>query len=224
MENCWASKYCRQYQQVSCNQFCAGYVVLEILYHYSNIPKKYQYPVDLKVSPPDKETYQYISEILKGDIISWVNKGRNLFLWGQAKGTGKTTVACQIASKFIREMASKTNLEPVVHFIKSARFLEEIRQQFNAPTIEFPERLKTIETVPLLIIDDIGAEKPSDWVKERLLNIIDERYSNNRSIIYTSNCSLSEIMERLGDRIYDRIKDSKALEFKSASFRGLNND
>lgn len=220
MERCWADKYCKQHGKPGCNQFCNGYVVLEILYKHSNIPKKYQYPQILITDPQDKNVYDEIYEILSGDIVSWVNSGNSLLLWGENKGNGKTSLACAVANKFIRAMASQTTLDPVVHFIKSAKFLEEIRQQFNTPTIEFPERLKMIETVPLLIIDDIGAEKPTDWVRERLLNIIDERYSNNLSTIYTSNCSLTEIHENLHGRIADRLKEAKSLHFQGTSKRG----
>jgi DNA replication protein DnaC len=223
MENCWAEKYCKRYNKPGCNQFCEGYVVLEILYKFSNIPKKYQYPAILTTTGPDEKVYKEIAQIISGDIISWVNSGNSLLLWGERKGNGKTTMACAIANKFIREMASRTTLEPVVHFIKTAKFFEEMRQQFNNPTPEWPERLKMIETVPLLIIDDIGAERPSDWVRERLLTIIDERYSNNLSTIYTSNCNKQQMMENLHERVYDRIKDARALEFKGPSWRGLSN-
>lgn len=221
MDHCWAKLYCKRYNKPGCEQFCEGYVVLQILYKFSNIPQKYQYPTNLNIAGPDEKVYQELLNIMSNDIVSWVNSGSSLLLWGERKGNGKTTMACAIANKYIREMASKTTLEPVVHFIKTARFLEETRQQFNNPTPEWPERMKLIETVPLLIIDDIGAEKPSDWVRERLLNIIDERYSNNRSIIYTSNCTRQQMLDNLHDRIYDRIRDAKSFEFKGPSWRGV---
>jgi DNA replication protein DnaC len=219
---CWAEKYCKQFSKDGCGIFCNGYVVLEILYKQSNIPKKYQYPQTLVMDPEDKDVFDYISNIMSGDIIAWVKSGKSLLMWGDKKGNGKTSLACAIANRYIRAMAPVTTLEPVVHFIKSAKFLEEVRQQFNNPTPEFPTRMKLIETVSLLIIDDIGAEKPTDWVRERLLNIIDERYSNDLSTIYTSNCNLSELNENLHGRIADRIKDAKSLNFKGASKRGQN--
>lgn len=220
MDSCWAMNYCRKFDTPECNQFCNGHVVLEILYNQSNIPKKYQYPQMLNTDPVDKEIFDYIYGILSGDMVQWVKAGNSLLLWGENKGNGKTSLACAIANKYIRSMASQTTLDPVVHFIKSAKFLEEIRQQFNNPTDEFPRRMKIIEEIPLLIIDDIGAEKPTDWVRERLLNIIDERYSNDRSTIYTSNCSLFEINENLHGRIADRLKDAKSLNFRGGSKRG----
>ena len=223
MITCWAEKYCKGFNKPSCTKFCEGYVVLEILYKFSNIPQRYQYPVILETKGPDEKIYQELSNIMSNDIVKWINSGNSLLLWGDRKGNGKTTMACAIANKYIREMASKTTFDPVVHFIKTAKFLEEMRQQFTNPTPEWPERMRMIETVPLLIIDDIGAEKPSDWVRERLLNIIDERYSNNLSIIYTSNCTKAQMLENLHERVYDRMKDAKSLEFTGNSWRGLNN-
>jgi len=218
---CWANNYCKKTNTENCIEFCEGYTLLQILYKYSNIPIKYQYSKLLQLDTIDETVYENLIEIIN-DPIPWVENGNSLYLWGEKKGNGKTTWACSIANSFIRKMVSKTDLSPIVYFIKTAKFLEEMRQQFNSPTEEFPNTLALIEKVPLLIIDDLGAEKPSDWVKERLLSIIDERYSNKLSTIYTSNCSPNILLMQLGDRIYDRVRDSKTYEFKCSSWRGGN--
>lgn len=223
MSECWAGQYCRKTGQPVCNEFCSGYVILDTLYRQSNIPKRYQRPIKIKASSCDRDAHTELIKI-RDNIVEWVNSGKNLMLWGETKGNGKTTWACALASAYIRSMVYTTNLEPVVYFIKTAKFLEEIRSQFENPTPEFPETLKLVENVPLLIIDDIGAERTTEWVRERLLNIIDERYSNNRSTIYTSNCSQSQLIETLHGRIIDRIKDAKSLQLTAASWRGVDND
>jgi DNA replication protein DnaC len=194
-------------------------VILEILYKQSNIPIRYQYPENIIVTPADKVIYEVYKDICK-DILSWVTTGKSLFLWSEIRGNGKTSLACMIGNRFIREMVHSSNFDPVVYFITSSRFLEDMRQQYSKPDDKFQYVLNLVETVPLLILDDIGAEKPSEWVKERLLNIIDERYSNCRSTIYTSNCNLEKLLIQLDARIYDRIRDAKSLEFKSKSWRG----
>lgn len=220
---CWASKYCKKYPN-KCSEFCHGRVLLEVYYSQSNIPIRYQFEPDtLKVDPVDMETMKEVKNIMTGNISEWVEQGNNLLLWGENKGNGKTTIACMIAGTYIREQAKEPrDLAPVAYFIKTAKFLEDIRKQYDNPTEDFPYKLKLIEKVPLLIIDDIGAEKASDWVRERLLTIIDERYSNNRSTIYTSNCSMRILNENLHERIVDRIRDSKILHFQGVSKRGVN--
>ncbi len=64
-------------------------------------------------------------------------------------------------------------------------------------------------------MDDIGAEKVSEWTRERLLNIISDRYDSERTIIFTSNHSPQEIEMVLGGRVRSRIEGmSVPIEFK----------
>jgi DNA replication protein DnaC len=57
----------------------------------------------------------------------------------------------------------------------------------------------------LVILDDIGAEKPTDWVAERLYAIVDIRYRMERATIFTSNCPEKQLQDQLGGRIVSRI-------------------
>ncbi|MDD4776587.1 MAG: hypothetical protein PHG75_08750 [Syntrophomonas sp.] len=57
----------------------------------------------------------------------------------------------------------------------------------------------------LVILDDIGAEKATDWVAERLYAIVDIRYRMNRATIFTSNLSEKQLQDQLGGRIVSRI-------------------
>jgi DNA replication protein DnaC len=172
------------------------------------------------IEPIDEVVYSRVAEIMQS-ADTWVYQGNSLLLWGEGKGTGKTTLACSLANKYARLTINKFKMEPVMYFIKTAKFLEDMRKQFNDPDPSFGTVLELVEKIPLLIVDDLGAEKTSEWVRERLLNIIDERYSNNRSTIYTSNCSLEQIAESLGSRISDRLRDCESLQFRGRSKRGV---
>ena len=57
----------------------------------------------------------------------------------------------------------------------------------------------------MLILDDLGAEKPSDWVKEQLYVIINRRYENMLPTIITTNCTMNELKDRIGERTASRI-------------------
>ena len=57
----------------------------------------------------------------------------------------------------------------------------------------------------LVVLDDIGAERATDWVEERLYAIVDIRYRMNRATIFTSNCSEKQLQDQLGGRIVSRI-------------------
>jgi DNA replication protein DnaC len=58
---------------------------------------------------------------------------------------------------------------------------------------------------PLLVLDDLGVEKTTDWALQTLYVILNNRYTNYRQTIITSNLTLEEIGNKLGDRIASRI-------------------
>lgn len=59
------------------------------------------------------------------------------------------------------------------------------------------EIIKLYEKVDLLIIDDLGKEKPSEWGLEKLFTIINSRYENNLPVIITTNYNQNSLAERL---------------------------
>jgi len=61
----------------------------------------------------------------------------------------------------------------------------------------------------LLLLDDIGAEKPSEWVEQELFNLIEDRYRNNRLLVVATNEVEPTIKTKLGDRIASRLFDSE---------------
>jgi DNA replication protein DnaC len=61
--------------------------------------------------------------------------------------------------------------------------------------------------VDLLHIDDLGAEKRSDWVLEQLYAIVDERYATNRSILVTTNMEVGALEEQIGERTVSRLAE-----------------
>jgi DNA replication protein DnaC len=72
----------------------------------------------------------------------------------------------------------------------------------------------------LLIIDDIGAERVTEWVRERMVSIINTRSSNGLCTIYTSNLSPKELTEELGDRIASRVLgSSQVVEISGGDWR-----
>ena len=123
-------------------------------------------------------------------------------------GTGKTAWACKIMSYYFRKIAFKSGLENEGLYIFLPTFLEDLRSFYDNPDPDFAEEIQMVKSCKLLIIDDIGAEKPSEWVRERLLSFINARVSNGLSTIYTSNLSLEELDNKMGQRVSSRIKGS----------------
>jgi len=57
----------------------------------------------------------------------------------------------------------------------------------------------------LLIMDDIGAMKPTEWVESQLYNLVDLRYRMERPMIFTSNCTMDDLEKKVGKRVVSRI-------------------
>jgi DNA replication protein DnaC len=57
----------------------------------------------------------------------------------------------------------------------------------------------------LVILDDVGAERATEWVEETLYGIINTRYEKELATIFTSNCSDEQLRDKLGGRILSRI-------------------
>jgi len=128
-----------------------------------------------------------------------LDEGRGLWLMGDV-GTGKTTLA-MIVSKAAAEA------ERSVAIYSLPRLLARIRRTYDSlpgedSYLEFFERLTSVD---LLHIDDLGAEKRSDWVLEQLYAIVDERYQSQRSVIVTTNLRQDQLEEQIGPRTVSRL-------------------
>ena len=130
-----------------------------------------------------------------------IAEGRGLWLQGDV-GTGKTTLAMLI---------SKTAIEAghTVAIYSLPRLLARIRRTYDgdAGELSYLEFFRRLTSVDLLHIDDLGAEKSSDWVLEQLYAIVDERYSTNRSIVVTTNLEEATLEEQIGARTVSRLAE-----------------
>ena len=217
---CYAEEYCKK-PKTACNELCGGYRVLRALYSLSKIPIGYQYNIALYPQKRDLEAFEYLNEF-KEDIVNNVEQGRNLYIWGKSTGCGKTSWACKIMSHYFRKIAFISGLENEGLYIYLPVFLNDLRNSFDNKTPEFEEELEMVSKCRLLIIDDIGSEKLTEWVRERIVSIIHTRVSNGLSTIYTSNLSPDELKEEMGDRISSRILGgSCVVEITGADRRGV---
>jgi DNA replication protein DnaC len=93
---------------------------------------------------------------------------------------------------------------PESRVINSTEMLYEARKDFKDDS-GFQEKL--INSGRFIMIDDIGAEKATEWVEEFLYLVVNKRYENNHPMIFTSNLPLSKLAEKIGDRTVSRIKE-----------------
>ena len=125
---------------------------------------------------------------------------RSILLYGNC-GTGKTHLAVATMRNLI---LNTRGLHPL--FISAPRLIGEIRRgTLGEIDLTEEEIIEKYTTNRLLVIDDIGVEKHSEFVAQCWYRIVDTRTSNSLPTIYTSNLDKTEIEQKMGPRIASRL-------------------
>ena len=109
-----------------------------------------------------------------------LDAGRGLWFDGPV-GTGKTSLAILVA-KAAKDAGRTYAVYPV------PRLLAEIKRSFDRDASDtYLAFFRRLSTVDVLVLDDLGAEKQTEWVLEQLYSIVNERWQDKRSIVVTTN-------------------------------------
>lgn len=217
---CFAEDYCKR-DRAYCSEVCGAYRVLRALFNLSRMPERYRYTIKLIAENADTKAFDLLNDY-KESVLQKVESGKGLYIWGKSTGTGKTSWACKIMSHYFRKITFNTGLENEGLFIFLPSFLEDLRNSYSDKDPDFEQMLEMLNSCKLLIIDDIGAERVTEWVSERMVSIINRRSSNGLCTIYTSNLSPEQLKEKLGDRIASRVLGgSQIIEIKGGDNRRL---
>lgn len=119
-----------------------------------------------------------------------------LLLWGKV-GTGKSYFAGCIANALMEQEVS-------VCMTNFALILNDLAASFGGRN----EYISRLCGFPLLILDDFGMERGTEYGLEQVYNVIDSRYRSNKPLIVTTNLTLEELQhpeDTAHARIYDRL-------------------
>ena len=120
-----------------------------------------------------------------------------LLLWGDV-GTGKSFIAGCIANALLDKGV------PVI-MTNFARLLNKLTDMYSGDRNAYIDSFKKY---PLMIIDDLGVERNSEFAREQVFSVIDSRYRSQLPMIVTTNLSLEELKDPTDlsrSRIYDRV-------------------
>ena len=151
-------------------------------------------------------------------VVAWAGRGlkaQGLYLAGQV-GTGKTHTAWAAITAWCVttgtlphngepatvDWPSHGRIPPNVIFTRMTDLLDDLR-----PGEDSTKRIRDCQRAKLLVIDDIGAEKPSEWTQERFYSVIDHRYANCMPLIVTSNLPPSKLADQVGERAASRLAE-----------------
>ena len=147
-------------------------------------------------------------------------RGIGIYLYGDA-GTGKTHLSACMTNELTNALYS-------VLFTNLGELGRMIKETFGRRGETEASILRKIREVDFLIIDDIGSERVKKdeadlWLQELLFTIVNERYSELKPIIFTSNYSLAELAKRgVSVKTIDRIAEAcEPMELRGESYRSL---
>jgi len=133
----------------------------------------------------------------------------SLYIFGETD-SGKTVLAAFLMLQELKTMyltQSRQEESDKCVFISTPELIFNIRNSLGKSTVTELEVLNYYSNLHLLVLDDFGVVKSSDWVIQDLYLIINNRYENLKKTIFTSNLSLEELAVSLGDdRIPARIR------------------
>ena len=212
-EKCWYKDVCT----IECTNSCLRYIEMKFLMDNSDIPPTKQIPDKLTPEVQDLDAFTKLNE-LKLDIVDFVASGKNLYLWSEHTGNGKTSWALKLMLKFFDEIWAGNGFRVRGKFVHVPTFLLQLKN-FNDPLSE--EYKNDILNCDLLILDDIASVGISQYDLSQLLLYIDNRSLNGKSIIYTGNLDMHNMDKVLGSRLTSRIwsKNTEVIELKGADRR-----
>ena len=147
-------------------------------------------------------------------VTTWAERGdkaQGLYLAGQV-GTGKTHAAWSALQVWCMTTRTRPTSGPEVDwagryaapviFTRMTDLLDDLR-----PGDDSRNRIRDCQQARLLVIDDVGAEKASEWTQERFYSIIDHRYANCLPLVVTSNIPPKDLAEQTGERSASRLAE-----------------
>jgi DNA replication protein DnaC len=128
---------------------------------------------------------------------AFADKPRGWIVFMGGYGSGKTHLAAAIANY-------RAGLGDPPLFVMVPDLLDHLRATFSpASSVAFDRRFDEIRTAPLLVLDDLGTQSMTPWVREKLYQLFNYRYNAELSTVITTSDSLEEMDPRIRSRLLD---------------------
>lgn len=173
----------------------------------ANIPKRYLQATFANLDrwhvPSDIQKHYELVKEYALDFKGNKRKGSGIIFSGSV-GRMKTTMAVAVLQEIIKQGYSG-------YFISMPELMDKLVSMSKGNYAEFRAFEHAIQMTSLLILDDMGAEYPNDWVLNKVDAIITHRYNALLPVIITTNLKRSEMQQRYMQRVYDRLKQTSIL-------------
>lgn len=129
------------------------------------------------------------------------HSGRCIVMIGDT-GTGKSHLACAVASHVIKEYGGTARFTSVSEINRLVRESKGYNARYSETEV-----IEAFGNYDLLIVDEVGIQSGSDAESRALFDVFNARYQNMKSTIVISNLNQAQVREALGQRIFDRLKE-----------------
>lgn len=216
IQNCWYKRICTE----QCSGNCIRYKLMYSLFKQSNLPEALWNYKELICHEKDLQVYKKLQA--KSDaILNFIETGNNLYIYSENCGNGKTTWAIRLMYSYFDKIWHKSCFDCKALFVSVPKFLYNCKRSISQDVKGFEELCNLISNVDLVIWDDIGEMKASDYEHQILFQYIDDRINSKKSNIYTSNKNKEQLEDVLGVRLASRIYNcSECIEFVEEDKRG----
>ena len=208
---------------MGCKNADKGYVLCPIVYNnsinFEYVPCKYkleQIEKEKNKMTREKElelaNLEDVDKTIKSrlPLMKWVvnfikeydtiSKHKGLYLHGPF-GSGKSYIIAAVFNK-LKESGVRTE---IVYF---PTLLRDLKANFD----ELESTMAYLENVDLLLIDDIGAERVSEWSRDEILGtILQSRMNNYKTTFFTSNYTIDELEDKLSNKT-DKVAAARVVE------------
>lgn len=171
------------------------------LFQSARIPPRYEHCTIQDYVAADDELSKWAAkveaQIVIEDYLSL--DGRGLIFTGPV-GVGKTHLAVAI----LRELIERYQARGL--FYQFGALLRQIQDSYN-PVSQASELavLAPVFEADVLVLDELGASKPTDWVRDTMMQIINNRYNEKRLTIFTTNYSDARKNDKDSEILEDRV-------------------
>lgn len=164
---------------------------------------------------PQQTALTFAKEYADG-FAEALKTGRGAIFIGKP-GTGKTHLACGIGLQVMEQNRARVLFRTVQRAIRGIK-----DTWVKGSEISESEAIADLVEPELLILDEVGIQFGSDFERNTLFDVLNERYERRRPTIFLSNLTVEEVTNFLGERVIDRLREDggRVIPFTWESHRG----
>lgn len=193
------------------------------VYRALHDPELFEIRVKLSNLPPEtRETHRLFNWEQVPSLADAFNKAKefafgkpphHFLTFGGEPGTGKTHLAIAILWEFLEQERGSGQYWQVGSLLDYLRasYSKEVKGEES----DIDTKINYTKKCTLLIIDDLGACKLTEWAEEKLDEIVDHRYINHKLTVFTTNVK----SEQLPKRVSDRMSEGQVHILEAESYR-----